>query len=165
MIKILCLSMMFGLFGYVGLSLGKNYTEKANFLNDIIFFIRNIKSEIAFLKTDLIKICENYECKSKLKNVLEKYLNLLKNNEEISAENLFKIFDENILTENENRILIELFSSLGKLNMEEQLNKLNAFENLFIPIYENQVKNNSKYVPLCNKMGFLMGALVCIVLI
>lgn len=166
MIKIIILISIFGLCGYVGLGFGKIYKNKILFYEEYKNFCELLKNEISFLKTDLISIISKCKYKSCFKDVLSFYENSLKNNADFEIEKLCNKISKNIfLDEEDKRLINNLFIDLGLIGYDEQLKKINWCGEEISKKMEKYKSKSDKFIPLCNKMGFLVGLLVCIVLI
>ena len=116
--KLLFLGLIFVSISYIGFQYGHGYKIKENFYNEFANFLIFLKSQIGFLKTDLISIFKNYETKNKnLKILLNNFeINLLEN----QSINL------SILTQEENLEILNFLKSLGKsdcLTQEEFLER------------------------------------------
>ena len=67
--KLLFLGLIFVSISYIGFQYGHGYKIKENFYNEFANFLIFLKSQIGFLKTDLISIFKNYETKNKSFNL------------------------------------------------------------------------------------------------
>lgn len=163
MIKILLLISLFCTSGYLGYNISQTFIKKQQFYQDLLSFCQSLKTEISFLKTDLISIFEKYEYKSKFNEVLNDIQQNLKNQNNINFEEIFEKYG--FLNEQDKILLKNIFIELGQLGYDEQLERLSFFINEAERVLLNTKEKNTKIVPLCKKMGFLIGGLVCIVLI
>lgn len=157
--KILILGSIFALITYTGFKFGNNYKEKENFYNDFVRFLINLKTQINFLKTDIIQILNNYKTNNKnLNKLLLDYKNSIVNDKE------FKI-ELNILTEDEKVEILTFFNTFGKSDLYTQIDLLEKYNKFFEDKLEEKRKLNVKYGVMYKKLGILLGLLVCIVLI
>lgn len=165
MIKIALLISLFAMCSYLGFSVGNTYLEKQKFYEDLLNFCQLLKNEISFLKTDIISILSKTTYKSKLNSILFDVSNLLKSTENFSSNDLNNIFDKYLfLDEQDKKLLCEIFSCLGKLSYEEQIGRIEYNIANIDQCLKQHSQKNSKIVPMCKKMGIIVGLLVCIVL-
>lgn len=165
MIKIALLISLFAMCSYLGFSVGNTYLEKQKFYEDLLNFCQLLKNEISFLKTDIISILSKTTYKSKLNSILFDVSNLLKSTENFSSTDLNNIFDKYLfLDEQDKKLLCEIFSCLGKLSYEEQIGRIEYNIASIDQCLKQHSQKNSKIVPMCKKMGIIVGLLVCIVL-
>lgn len=166
MIKYALMVLVLGCFGYIGMGIGKYYFKKQVFYENLIDFCNLLLSEISFLKSDLISVCKrvSLNTNTEFSNVLIAYVSKL--TDEKSEDDVFnKYLDKLFLTKNEVYYLKGFFNSLGKTGINEQIDLVNYYLNVFNQHLKDSTKNNEKYAPLFKKMGWIVGLLVCIVLI
>ena len=166
MIKFMLMGVLFAYSGYLGIMISNVYDEKEQFFNELIDLLNNIKSEISFLKTDIISILKKYKYKSKLENVKSQIVIILENGDELNHELIINIISKNIIIEqNDLNQISQMFCELGNLGYMEQIERLEYYINLFKNSSKRAKDRAVKMKPFCKKMGFIMGLLVCIVLI
>lgn len=155
--KLLILGLIFASISYMGFQYGSKYKEKESFYNEFSKFLINLKSQINFLKLDLISIFKNYKTKDKNLTILLK--NFENNLTEETTVNL------TILNEDENLEISTFLKGLGKTDCLTQ----NDFIEKHIEIFNKKLKEkkelNIKYGNMYKKLGVLIAFLVCIVLI
>ena len=166
MIKIVLLFSLFSACGLLGINIGKAYTEKYDFYKELYMFCNNLKNDISFLKTDILSIIEKNNFKSKLANILNDIKLLLKKNTLIKKNEILEILDNYaFLNEQDKVCLSSIFSEIGTLGYEEELAKI-EYNITNVEIIKNDYKQNKlKFAVASKKIGFLVGLLVCIVLI
>ena len=165
MIRIALMVLLFGCSGYLGFQSAKAYENKQKFFADLISFIKSIKNEISFLKTDLFSILNKYEYTSVLNIILIDFKQKLKN-KKLSQNEINEILDKNInLNEIQKNTICEMFFELGNIGYLEQIERLNYYIDFFNMEFEKSRSKTDKMAPFCKKIGFLVGMLVCIVLI
>ena len=166
MIKILLLFMLFGSISYIGFESSKIYKSKENFFCDLLSFTKSIKTEISFLKTDILEMINKNKYESKFNDFLIEYKNALKNDKSLSKSNITEILKNIIdLKDDEIESISQMFFELGNIGYNEQLERLEYYIETYINFYNQSNENSKKMMPLCKKMGILTGILVCIVLI
>ena len=165
MIKIALLISLFAMCSYLGFSVGNTYLEKQRFYEDLLNFCQLLKNEISFLKTDIISIIRKTTYTSKLNNILLDVSSVLKSTENFSSTDLNDDFDKySFLSEQDKKMLCDIFSNLGKLSYEEQIGRIEYNIESIDQCLKQIDQKNSKIVPMCKKMGVIVGLLVCIVL-
>lgn len=165
MIKIALLISLFSMCSYLGFCVGNTYLEKQRFYEDLLNFCQLLKNEISFLKTDIISIIRKTTYTSKLNDILVDVSNVLKSTENFSSTDLNDAFDKySFLSEQDKKMLCDIFSNLGKLSYEEQIGRIEYNIESIDQCLKQIVQKNSKIVPMCKKMGVIVGLLVCIVL-
>lgn len=154
--KIALLLILFSSVSLLGFQVSKVYSNKENFYLELNNFVTFLIGEISFLKTDLVKISENYKCKNLIfNNFLENLKNIL------LFENEFKNID--ILNDNENIILKNFVENLGKNDSTTECEKLKSFLESFKLKLDETREQNNKYGAMIKKLGVLGGILLCII--
>lgn len=165
MIKFVLLLLLFGASGYLGFQTAKVYQNKCNFFNDLLSFTKSLKNEISFLKTDIFSILKKYDYKSLFGNFLIEYKNKL-SEKKLSQSEIVEILQGVIdLTQIQKNTISQMFFELGNIGYLEQLERLEYYTNFYNQEFEQSRDKLSKMAPFCKKMGFMMGLLICIVLI
>lgn len=166
MTKIILMLLLFCTTGYLGINIGNVYKSKLNFYQDLISFCKFLKAEISFLKTDILTVLSKTNYNSKLNTILTDYKQLIEKqgiatNSEL--DNLLIKYD--FLDTNDKKCINSILLNLGKLGYDEQLENIDYNIETCNNLYVEYNNKNSKLIPLYKKMGFLVGILVCIVLI
>lgn len=165
MIKFVLMVLLFSASGYLGFQTAKVYETNQNFFIDLLSFTKSIKNEISFLKTDLFSILSKYQYKSIFNIILTEYKNKLINNN-LSQNEIIEILQKYIKLNNvQMNNISQMFYELGNIGYEEQLERLNYYIEFYNDELEKSRGETGKMAPFCKKMGFLIGLLVCIVLI
>ena len=152
------------LFGFVGFGISSHYSDRKKFFFELKGFANALKNEISFSLTKLVDAVEklNLQYKNKsLNQLLDNYLSILKNKQEISSGILFK--NINILTEQEKNHIFLFFKRLGHVDIFNQLSEIDNYVDVFDEYYISSKKDSEKYCPLYTKMGVLIGLFVAIV--
>ena len=154
--KIILIAILFSSVSFLGFQISKVYSNKERFYLELNNFVNYLISEISFLKTDLVKISENYNCTN---SVFSEFLNNLKN--KLLFETEYKNID--LLNENENLIIKNFVDNLGKNDSATECDKLkNYLENFKQKLSETR-EQNKKYGSMIKKLGALGGILLCII--
>lgn len=166
MIKFILLIGLFYTSGYLGISIGGIYKNKINFYQDLLSFCKKIKTEISFLKTDVLSLVKYTDYNSKFADILNDYQKLIESNSIISEVEIKNIlYKYSFLNNDDIKCLSQFFLQLGQVGYQEQLQNIEYSIETIDDIFEQYKQKNNKMVTLCNKMGFMFGLLVCIVLI
>lgn len=165
MIKIILLIALFGASGYLGIQFANTYKKKQDFISDLLNFTKSIKNEISFMKTDLLSILNKYEYKSSFNEFLIEYTNLIKTKNQSQNEILGILEKLSNFNDLEKNTISQMFFELGNIGYIEQIERLEFYINFYDDILKKSSEQSGKMIPFCKKMGFLMGLLVCIVLI
>ena len=166
MIKFVILVALFGASGLLGFEASKVYTLKKQFFEDILDFTKNIKNEISFLKTDMLSLLSKYHYKSKLQDINNQIISEQKTGEILEYEKVKTIVSKIvILKESETNTISKMYSELGNLGYLEQIERLEYYINQYEAMHKSSVDRANKMMPFCKKMGFLIGSLICIILI
>ena len=166
MIKIVLLLALFSACGFLGINVSKTYTEKYNFYKELLALCKSLKNDISFLKTDILSIIEKNNFKSKLVYILEDIKKLLKSNTILKKNEILNILENyNFLSEQDKNCLVSIFCDIGTLGYDEELAKIEYNITTVQNLTDDYKQNKLKFATLSKKMGFLVGLLVCIVLI
>ena len=165
MIKIVSLVLLFLSSGYLGFQISKIFEEKQNFYLDLLDFTNCVKNEIAFVKTDILTILNKYHYKSNFNDFLNEYKFMLES-KNVGKERLLKMLDDiSNFDDVEKNCIAQMFFDLGNIGYYEQLENLNFCAENYKQSLEKSRDKSLKFIPLSKKMGFLVGLLICIILI
>ena len=153
----------------IGFLLSKRYTDRLNELTDLCVLINILQNKIKFMQLPLKEIFEqigNISLKTNLKNIFLKCSLTLKNmkledswKEAIKQERAFlNLKNEDV------EILNTLGSTLGKSDIDGQMNEINEFKerlNNQIKQAEEEKKKNSK---MYKTLGTIGGLVIVILL-
>ena len=166
MIKVLILTMILVSSGYLGLSISNVYKTKLNFFKELSSFTKNIKNEISFTKTDTLTMIKIYQSNTTFGKFLKSYGDALMQNKQLSMCEIKTLIDEQIYIDSATKdVIANMFAELGNIGYIEQLERLSYLINYFDAIERNGEDKANKMMPFYKKMGFLIGLLVCIILI
>lgn len=166
MIKYLLLFGIFGLTTFLGFEFSKTYTKKTHFYNDILTFCKVLKSEISFLKTDILTIISRERYESDLSKILTQISSKMESSNGLNKEDIQQILTKySFLSSKDNELLCGLFCNLGRLSYQEQIAELEYYIACFDEESSKQQEKSIKMAPLCKKMGILIGITICILLI
>lgn len=166
MIKVVILLGILGLSSYIGFVGSNTYRQKLTFYEDILSFCKTLKNDISFLKEDILTVVSKQQYKSFLKQILDDFCQMLKNSENASKVQINDLLSKySLLTEQDKNLLTEFLGNLGKLSFDEQIYSIEYYINTFNDLFNRQNESNAKMIPFCNKIGILIGLVICIVLI
>ena len=137
----------------VGVVINNYFSMRVKIYKSIISIIQAVKSEIQFLKTDKISLLKNQDAANSLvKEFIDDYISLGEGN--ITC-----------LKPNENSEINRLFDSIGKSDVNGEINNLQYYESLILKNYHDSEDKFVKYGSFSIKMAILFGALIVIILI
>ena len=137
----------------VGVVINNYFSMRVKIYKSIISIIQAVKSEIQFLKTDKISLLKNQDASNSLvKEFIDDYISLGEGN--ITC-----------LKPNENSEINRLFDSIGKSDVNGEINNLQYYESLILKNYHDSEDKFVKYGSFSIKMAILFGALIVIILI
>ena len=151
--KIFLLGIVLAGFGYFGVQIKQNLKRKTIFFEEWVSFCENYKREITFLKCNLKTIVEKCIDKNGLLN------------------DIFKDFFSNkkikitYLTIEEQDLINTFLCTLGKKDVDGEINNVEFYEGKFKEILSKQNKTFATYGNFSIKMSLVVGLLVCILLI
>lgn len=160
---ILCF-VLIALFGFIGFGISSNYLKRKRFFYDLKLFTESIKSQIGFSRIKLELLLHdqiNGYHSNDFENLLKNYLLLLK--ECGDDDTLFK--NITILTEQEKQTIFAFFKNLGKMDVKNQLNSIEMFDNIIQTHYLLANEESKKYGMLYTKLGILFGAFLTLLII
>lgn len=152
--------------GYIGFGLSKYYRKRKRFFEDLILLCEKLCVDISFSNETLSNIISsNLSFFSKeFVDVLNCYLNYLKNNEiTISSDLIFK--NNTLIKEDEKEAILIFFRSLGRLDASNQVAEIKGFKSKFLDFKNVAEEDNKKFGTLSLKLMVLLGLLVVIILI
>ena len=161
---ILLVIMLVILFGALGFGFASYYIIRKKFFNSLNTLLIQIKSNINFNSKRVSEILsENQTSNSNLSKMLENYKESLTNSDSISKEHLFRGI--NFLLEQEKESIFNFFSSLGKVDVFNQVEQIESFLKTNLEYYENASKQCAKNCVLYTKLGILLGLFVSLLII
>lgn len=166
MIKLILLLSIFSACGFLGINISKTYTDKHKFYKELLLLCQNLKTDISFLKTDIVSILQKNKYETKLNAILIDIVNLLNNNTLLQKNDIFNLLNKyHFLTEQDKNFLVSIFYEIGSMGYDEELARIEYNIIISQTLLEDYKQNKLKFAGLSKKMGFLCGLLVCIVLI
>lgn len=151
---------------YIGFGISRYYVKRKKIFEDLILLCEKLCVEISFSKNTLSSIISsNVNLFSKdFKNIINTYLNYLKNNNEVLTKDF--LFKKNtLLNDDEKELILNFFYNLGRLDASNQISQINDYKNKFIELKQKTNEENSKFGSLSLKLLILMGLLIGIILI
>ena len=137
----------------VGVVINNYFSMRVKIYKSIISIIQAVKSEIQFLKTDKISLLKNQDVANNLvKEFIDDYISFGEGN-------------ITYLKPNENSEINRLFDSIGKSDVNGEINNLQHYESLILKNYHDSEDKFVKYGSFSIKMAILFGALIVIILL
>ena len=145
--------------GYVGVQFAKKYIKKENFYIDLLSFCNVTFTEINFTQNKLKKIINqninNYKTEfKKFLNIFSKHLDD-EINDEVFMQTVKRQFD--FLLEQEIVQIVTFFVNIGRVDVDNELNKLDIFKADIKRTLDNTSQKKKQYVPMVIKLSLLLG--------
>lgn len=149
---------------YSGIQLKNYYSKRLKYLKDIDIFVLEMIDNLQYASDNLYSACDRFIVNNKgnfaddltiyAKAIKEKYL----------ESNYSQYFSSKYLKKQDKYFINELFSTLGKLDYESQLSKLNYERNQLEKIIKKAQIDNDTTGKLMSKLGLLAGIALMIIL-
>jgi hypothetical protein len=137
----------------IGVVINNYFSMRVKIYKSIISIIQSIKSEIQFLKTNKISLLKSQNVDNVcVKEFVNSYVELG------AGEILY-------LRPNENVEINKLFDSIGKSDIDGELNNLKYYEELILRNCKESENKFMKYGSFSIKMAILIGTLISIILL
>ena len=163
MIVLLIILLVF-LFGLLGFGFASYFIIRKKFFNSLNSFLMQVKSDISFNSKRVTEILlGNKTSNSNLSRMLCNYNESLINNISLSKESLFKGIS--FLSEQEMEGIFNFFSSLGRVDVFNQVEQIELFIKTNAEYCEEASRQCTKNCALYTKLGILFGLLVAILII
>src|SRR5574344_1035005 len=128
MIKIVLLITLFSTSSFLGFQISQIYHKKTAFFEDLKSFIKATKTQISFLKVDLITLIKSTNYSSELGKLLANFSDMLNSGVDISESKVYEMVSKNIVLEdNEKNLVSKMLFELGKLKNYEKKKKLSFY--------------------------------------
>ena len=164
--KIILLLILISLSGIIGYGISFSYKQRYNFFYSLSIFLQNLKTDINFLSTKLLNILDKTSKNinnNDLTSLLNNFTKLIKEEECINVQSLFKGISFLIETEKEQICLF--FKNLGKTDAINQIEVISNMQNTVSDYLTCAKKDCDKYCSLYTKLGVLFGLFVCLVIV
>ena len=137
----------------IGISIKKYYSARYQFFLEFINLLQYMKAEISFLKTDKFIILSKTLNKSYMINgFIREYISTCKGN-------------SSILTNEENNCLNDILNSIGRNDVNGELNNIDYYLVEINKKYNEALEKYNLYGGFAVKISIVIGALVVIFLI
>lgn len=165
--KYLSLIVAVACFFVIGYMIANYYKRRHKFFGDLLHFCDLLSNEINFMQSKLCDIIDSHSSSFGVDftNLLTAYKKYLQNKIAIGEleQDLNKSL--NILNKEEFDEIIKFFSSLGGLDVDNEISNVKNYKNLFSKYSNLAEKDRQKYAPLFIKLGFVFGCMVAIIFI
>jgi len=149
--KIILLIILMLLFILFGIIVYLYYLYRYRLFKDLVYISKYLKNNITFNKDNIGNILTN-----SFQNINSTSKFIIKNNHGILSK---------ILGKSDNSLLSDFFASLGKGDVEYEINNINYFENIFVDLEGKAKDNLSKNGIMYLKLIIGIGLIICIILI
>ena len=149
--KFFLLIILFCLFVIFAIAVYLYYLYRSKLFQDLVYICKFLKNNIAFNKNDMNVLLTN-----SFENISQSSKYLLKNNSSSVSK---------IIIKNERKLLNDFFKSLGKGDVNFEVNNINYYLNNF-ESFETKAKEDMKSKAMTYfKLIIALGLIVCILLI
>ena len=140
--------------GFGGYVLGKNYSNREKFYNELMIFCNMLIANIRFNKNKLNVICEDYanSCSNDMGEYIYNYLNN-------------SMTDISFISKYENKKIKDFFDGLGNFDSNSEIGYIENYKIYFNECYKKSVEENKKYGTLYSKLGLILGLVLVILFI
>lgn len=139
-------------FIYIGYSINLYYKNRCNFYKNLIDFLNIYENEITFNKNNIFSILANHTFGKAIDIFLNNYLN-------------YNIIYPKYILESEMKEINNLLESLGKKDIDGEIQNLNNFKIKFEHLYIKCCDDYKKKGSISIKLSFVIGLLIAILLI
>ena len=149
---------------YLGIT-GKNYYDKRyKYLSDFNDYLLSLIDGISYSKDRLPEISKKYllSTKGAFGKNLNEYINFLESNQD--EEKISKCFDSKYLKKSDKIYLNDFFKSLGKVDYDTQLSRLNLSKSEIEKMLIKAEKDCKSTGNILSKLGLLLGIAIMIIL-
>lgn len=150
---------------YLGI-IGKMYFDKRyKFVVDFVDFLINLNDNMSYSKDNLPQIIDRYteQNKGDLCRILSQYKSLLTKGS-VNTEEINKVFNYKYLKKGERSLITEFFASLGKIDYDTQLSRLNLTKAQAEKLREKAEKESKSTGAMLSKLGLLLGIAIMILM-
>lgn len=161
---ILLVILLVVLFGMLGFGFSGYFIIRKNFFNSLSSFLMEVKTNVNFNSKRVTEILSNNSNRNKnVYRLLENYSNSLARKDVVDKDILFDGIS--FLTEQEKESIFVFFSSLGKVDIFNQVEQIDCFIKTFSEYYDSSKKQCDKKCSLYTKLGILLGLFVALLII
>lgn len=152
---------------YIGFGLADYYVKREKFFYELTVFCERLKTDISFLLMPLKEILQRVE--TEYSSVLVNIAGIVREEIElgtaITADKLYQRFASKYISEDERVIISSFFSILGKSDSKTQLDNIAGFHERFAAAEQSCKAEKLRLAPMCRKLGFLFGIVICLFII
>lgn len=150
--KFIMLVLIVFCFIYIGYSINRHYKNRNDFFKSFLDFFCVYENEIQFNKNNLINIMQSHSFGKILDNFINNY---------ITSNTKFP----NFILENERKEIEKFLDSLGKKDIDGEVQNLKNYKLKFETIYKKSCDDLKKKGSISLKLSFVLGLLLAILLI
>lgn len=164
--KIVLILILIFMCGAIGYGLSGMYKQKKKFYDSYLIFLQDLLSDIGFSASKLSCIIQeekNILSNKDFNTLLENYQKIIKGNDELTKENLFK--NLKLLNEQEQNDIYLFFKTLGKTDVFNQLESIKNKCESTKKYCEKLTNDCIKYCPLYTKLSILIGLFLALIII
>lgn len=137
----------------------QQYIDRYIFYDNMLNFVRSLDINICFQKSKLGNILQRQNANSYYKIFVEEYMAFIKNDKECKFERL------SILTDEEKSYLLDMVSTLGRNDLENEIKQLETHKKIFEKKLDEATKIKNAKVPMIMKLSVMLALLLAILFI
>jgi stage III sporulation protein AB len=149
---------------YIGFGVAAYYAKREKLYFELNQFCGRLSADIGFLLTPLEQIysAAAEECQSELSGIASLCAGLIKSGEALTVKILEEKLSSRYIKREEKNLICQFFCMLGKSDAKTQIESINAYRQRFAEFESVCAAERKKYSPMYKKLGFLLGAAVCL---
>lgn len=164
MLKLILLVVVFLMAIYCGVKVNTYFSERKKFFQEFEKFLEYLKIQVAFQKSKISQLVEEYRLQDVDKNfdvLLCDYLEYL---EHLNYDKIFEI-NSSVLKPAERSAIARTFMTIGRFNSAGEVANLHTALQEAKSYLSDALSNHNKYGPVSIKLSITLGALVVIILL
>jgi stage III sporulation protein AB len=149
---------------YIGFGLAAYYAKREKLYFELNQFCARVAAEIGFSLTPLAEIysAAAAECRSELKNIASLCFDIINGGGALTVGALDEKINSRYIKREEKTLICQFFCMLGKSDAKTQIEGINGYRQRFAEYESVCAAERRKYSPMYKKLGFLLGAAVCL---
>lgn len=150
---------------YIGITGKLYYDKRYRFLKDFVAFLQDLKDNMVYSKDNLISIAAKFvqQNKGDICKALVLYKEILAKGEN-TEKNIKDIFDYKYLKKGERAFVNEFFLTLGTLDYDNQIAKVNLTMVQAEKLRDKAEKDSKTTGAVLSKLGLLAGIAIMLIM-
>ena len=140
---------------FIGCKISNKFSARRKYFEDLLFLLNTLVSEMKFSQTNLAQVLEkNCPIKSKLRLNVDEFLDY------VNGKTPTLTLSKHYLTEREYEFIKEMFSMLGRYDLDSQIYIIEGFKERVNDFYAVNKEEESKKSNASKKLGIMAGLAV-----